>query len=68
MSRHGSRRMNWRRVYFHDRMWRQGFERIEGGVPPSRILRPRFTLPTKTKLRREVAKAFMAWRAKRGQS
>jgi hypothetical protein len=64
---HGSR-MNWRRVYFHDRMWRQGSEGIKGGgYPPSTVMRRR-PAPIKAELLREAAKAFMAWRAKRGQS
>ena len=65
--------MNWSRVNSRARMRRQGVEDVKGGTPLSiRILQPRphviATPPNKTELRREAAKAFMAWRAKRGQS
>jgi hypothetical protein len=57
-------------------MRRQGVEDVNGGtplsirIPQQRPQRPRIiaTPPNKTELRREAAKAFMVWRAKRGQS
>jgi hypothetical protein len=66
--------LNWSREKSRARMRRQGAEDIKGGTPllPIRVLqqRPHFVAPPRTKaeLRREAAKAFMAWRAKRGQS
>jgi hypothetical protein len=68
-----SGRLNWSRVSSLKRMRRQGVEDIQGGTPlsiripqqrPQIIATPR----TKAELRREAAKAFMAWRARRGQS
>jgi hypothetical protein len=63
--------MNWSRANSRERMRRQGVEDIQGGthirIPQQRphiIAQPR----TKAELRREAAKAFMTWRAKRGQS
>ena len=69
----GRGRMNWRRVAADRRMRRQGVQDIQGGTPLSiRIPQQRphiiATPQTKAALRREAAKAFMAWRAKRGQS
>ena len=69
-------RMNWRRLEVHQRMRRQGFEDVNGGkssfkMPPlGPIQRPTPSRPPqiKAELRQEAAKAFMAWRAKRGQS
>jgi hypothetical protein len=62
-------RMNWSRVNSRARMRRQGVEDVQGGthiwIPQQR---PRIIAipPNKTELRREAAKAFMAWRARRG--
>jgi hypothetical protein len=61
--------LNWSRANSRARMRRQGIEDIQGGthirIPQQR---PRIIAPprTKTELRREAAKAFMAWLAKRG--
>ena len=64
-----SGRFNWSRVNSRARMRRQGVEDIQGGTPLSIRIpqRPRIiaTPPNKPELRREAAKAFMAWRAKR---
>jgi len=73
-----SSRMNWSRANSRARMRRQGVEDVQGGTPLS-IRIPQYRIPqqrphiiatprTKTELRREAAKAFMAWRTKRGQS
>jgi hypothetical protein len=63
-------RRNWARVNRLALMRRRGVEDVNGGMPlPVRVLqRPHIiaTPRTKTELRREAAKAFMAWRAKRG--
>jgi hypothetical protein len=65
--------MNWRGVADRRRMRRQGVEDIQGGTPlsiripqqrPHIIATPRI----KAELHREAAKAFVAWRAKRGLS
>jgi len=66
-----SGRFNWSRVNSRARMRRQGVEDVNGETPlsiripqqrPHIIAKP----PNKTELRRDAAKAFMAWRAKRG--
>jgi hypothetical protein len=66
-----SGRRNWSRVNRLALMRRRGVEDVNGGthirIPQQR---PRITAQPRTKaeLRREAATAFMAWRAKRGQS
>jgi hypothetical protein len=66
-------RMNWSRFNSRARIRRRGSEGSKGGAcPPLAVWerRPRLIVapPTKAELRREAAKAFMAWRAKRGLS
>ena len=65
------RRLNWSRANSRERMRRQGYETLNGALSGGGMQQhPRTVAPPliKAERRREAAKAFMAWRAKRGQS
>jgi hypothetical protein len=67
--------MNWRRHRIKERMRDRGFEDVNGGARSfrmptlGRIQQPTPSQPPQIKAepRREAAKAFVAWRAKREQ-